>query len=88
MKSGTKDQAEGKFHKVKGKFKELAGELSHNTNLEAAGTYEKTAGIVQEKIGQIKKALASSDSGVSYSGWSLATRLRLHNAPQPGLRKA
>jgi uncharacterized protein YjbJ (UPF0337 family) len=88
MKSGVQDQAEGKFHKVKGKLKELAGELSHNPKLEASGTCEKTAGIVQEKIGQIKKSLASSDSGVSYSGLSLFTRLRFHDTPQPGLRKA
>ena len=55
MKSGTQDQAEGKFHKVKGKIKELAGELSDNPTLEAEGTDEKIAGIVQEKIGQVKK---------------------------------
>jgi len=28
MKSSTKDQTEGKFHKVKGKLKEIAGELT------------------------------------------------------------
>ena len=57
MKSGTKDQAEGKFHKVKGKLKELAGEISDNPKLEADGAVEKIAGIVQEKIGQVKKVL-------------------------------
>jgi uncharacterized protein YjbJ (UPF0337 family) len=57
MKSSTADQAEGKFHKVKGKLKEIAGELSDNPNLEAEGTYEKLAGKVQEKIGQVKKVL-------------------------------
>ena len=55
MKSSTKDQAEGKFHKVKGKVKEIAGELSDNPKLEAEGTDEKIAGKVQEKIGQVKK---------------------------------
>jgi hypothetical protein len=30
MKSSTKDQAEGKFHKVKGKIKEIAGKVSLN----------------------------------------------------------
>ena len=30
MKSSTKDQAEGKFHIVKGKFKEIAGDLNDN----------------------------------------------------------
>ena len=57
MKSSTKDQAEGKFHKVKGKLMEIAGELSDNPKLEAEGTGEKVAGIVQEKIGQVKKVL-------------------------------
>jgi uncharacterized protein YjbJ (UPF0337 family) len=57
MKSSTKDQAEGKFRKVKGKLKEIAGGLSDNPKLEVAGIYEKIAGIVQEKIGQVKKAL-------------------------------
>jgi uncharacterized protein YjbJ (UPF0337 family) len=55
MKSSTKDQAEGKFHKIKGKVKEVAGKLSDNDELEVEGTDEKIAGKVQEKIGQVKK---------------------------------
>jgi uncharacterized protein YjbJ (UPF0337 family) len=55
MKSSTKDQAVGKFHKAKGTFKEVAGDLSDNPKLEAEGTVEKIAGKVQEKIGQINK---------------------------------
>jgi uncharacterized protein YjbJ (UPF0337 family) len=57
MKSSTKDQAEGRFHELKGKVKEVAGELSDNPKLEAQGTGEKIAGNVQEKIGQVKKVL-------------------------------
>jgi len=57
MKSGTKDQAEGKFHKAKGNLKEIAGKLSGNPKLEAEGSDEKIAGKVQEKIGQVKKVL-------------------------------
>jgi uncharacterized protein YjbJ (UPF0337 family) len=57
MKSSTKDQMEGKFHKVKGKLKEIAGELSDNPKLEAEGSDERIAGKVQEKIGQVKKVL-------------------------------
>jgi uncharacterized protein YjbJ (UPF0337 family) len=34
MKSSTKDQAEGTFHQVKGKVKEVAGKLSDNAELE------------------------------------------------------
>jgi uncharacterized protein YjbJ (UPF0337 family) len=55
MKSSTQDQAEGAFLKIKGKLKEVAGNLSDNPELEAEGADEKRAGIVQEKIGQIKK---------------------------------
>ncbi len=60
MKSSTKDQAQGAFHQVKGKVKELAGKLSDNPKLEAQGTGEKIAGKVQEKIGQVKKVLGKS----------------------------
>jgi len=55
MKSSTTDQVEGKFLKIKGKVKEIAGELSDNPKLEAEGTAEQIAGMVQEKIGQVKK---------------------------------
>ena len=57
MKSSMQDQAEGTFHKVKGKLKEVAGEVTDNPKLEAEGTAEKIAGKVQEKIGQVKKVL-------------------------------
>ena len=57
MKLSTKDEAKGKFHEVNGKIKEVAGQLSGDQNLEAEGTGEKIAGIVQEKIGQVKKVL-------------------------------
>jgi uncharacterized protein YjbJ (UPF0337 family) len=55
MKSSTMDEAEGTFHQIKGKLKEIAGELSDNPKLEAEGTGEKIAGELQEKIGQVKK---------------------------------
>jgi uncharacterized protein YjbJ (UPF0337 family) len=57
MKSSTKDQAEGKFHEVKGSIKEIAGKLSDNPKLEGEGTGEKIAGKVQGKIGQVEKVL-------------------------------
>jgi uncharacterized protein YjbJ (UPF0337 family) len=59
MKSSTKDEAQGKFHAVKGKVKEVAGKLSDNPNLEAEGTSEKIAGKFQEKVGQVKKVLGA-----------------------------
>ena len=55
MKSSTRDKAEGMFHKMKGKVKEVAGDLTDNPKLEAAGTGEKIAGKAQEKMGQVKK---------------------------------
>jgi uncharacterized protein YjbJ (UPF0337 family) len=57
MKASTKDQAEGKFHEVKGKVKETAGHLTNNPDLETDGTAEKLAGNVQDKIGQLEKVL-------------------------------
>jgi uncharacterized protein YjbJ (UPF0337 family) len=59
MKSSTQDKAEGTFHQVKGKIKEVAGKLSDNPEMEAEGAGEKIAGKVQEKIGQVKKVLGS-----------------------------
>ena len=57
MKPSTKDNAEGKFHQMKGKVKEKAGQLTNNRDLEAEGTLEKAAGKVQGIIGQVEKAL-------------------------------
>ena len=57
MKSSTKDEAEGKWHKVKGKIKEIAGKVSMNPDLEAEGQDEILVGKAQEKIGQVKKVV-------------------------------
>jgi len=40
---------------MKGKVKEVIGELSNNPKLEAEGAGEKIAGKAQKKIGEIKK---------------------------------
>jgi uncharacterized protein YjbJ (UPF0337 family) len=55
MKSSKQDKAEGTFHKVKGKVKEIAGALGDNPKLEAEGRDEKNAGKIQKKVGQVKK---------------------------------
>ena len=57
MKSSIRDKAEGTFHEVKGKVKEVAGEITDNSELEDEGTGEKIAGKVQKKIGEVKKVL-------------------------------
>ena len=57
MKESTKDQAQGKFHKVKGSIKEIAGKISGKPKLQDEGTVEKTAGKIQEKIGQVETVI-------------------------------
>ena len=54
MKSGTRDNAEGNLHKIKGKIKETVGKLVGNPDLETEGKIEKIQGKIQEKRGQIK----------------------------------
>lgn len=55
MKQSSKDQAEGKFHEVKGKVKEKVGRATNNPNLEDEGTTEKVGGKVQKKVGQVER---------------------------------
>jgi uncharacterized protein YjbJ (UPF0337 family) len=55
MKSSTRDQAEGKFHEIKGKLREVAGKLSDNPKLEAEGSFEKVSGQVQGRVGHAKR---------------------------------
>lgn len=57
MKSGNRDEAEGRLHKVKGKIKETVGKIIRNRDLEAEGKVEKNRGKAQEKRGQIKTIL-------------------------------
>jgi uncharacterized protein YjbJ (UPF0337 family) len=57
MKRSSRNKAQGKFHEIKGKVKEKAGQLTNNPNLEAEGTVEKAAGKVQKKIGLAEEAL-------------------------------
>jgi uncharacterized protein YjbJ (UPF0337 family) len=56
MKSSTKDQAKGKFHKVKGKLEEIAGELSDNPDLEAEGTGEKIAAKFRKRSDRSRRS--------------------------------
>jgi uncharacterized protein YjbJ (UPF0337 family) len=55
MKSSTRDNAEGKLHRVRGKIKEIVGKAIMNPDLEAEGKEDSRTGKVQEKIGEIKK---------------------------------
>lgn len=55
MKTSTKDQVEGKLHRVKGKIEETVGKRSNNPDLEVKGRVEKIEGEAQEKAGHVKK---------------------------------
>jgi len=57
MKSSIRDKAEGTFHEIKGKVKEVSGKITDNHTLEAKGKAEKIAGKVQEKVAQVKNVL-------------------------------
>lgn len=57
MKDSTIDQAQGVFHKVKGKFLELAGKVSVNPELEGKGKDEKRSGKIQQKVGEVEKVV-------------------------------
>ncbi|SMP66884.1 Uncharacterized conserved protein YjbJ, UPF0337 family [Desulfonatronum zhilinae] len=56
MKSSTMDEAEGKLHQGKGKIKEVLGRAVNNPEMEAEGKIEKLGGVVQEKVGDVKRA--------------------------------
>ena len=57
MKPSTRDKIKGKFHEVRGKAKEKAGQLANDPDLEAEGQTEMIAGKVQRRIGQVEKVL-------------------------------
>ena len=57
MKSSTADKVEGKFHEVKGKVKEKAGQVTNNSGLQAEGILETGAGKVQGILGRVEKSL-------------------------------
>jgi uncharacterized protein YjbJ (UPF0337 family) len=53
--SSTHDKVEGKVHEVKGAVKESIGRATNNPNLEDEGTAERVNGVVEKKVGDIKK---------------------------------
>jgi uncharacterized protein YjbJ (UPF0337 family) len=57
--TGTHDEAEGNFHKLKGTVKHKIGQFTNNPDLEDEGTAEKIDGTVEKKVGQVKKVFGS-----------------------------
>lgn len=55
MNPSTNDQLEGKFHEVKGKIKETAGQVTNNPDLESEGKVENLGGKLQKKLGQVEQ---------------------------------
>jgi uncharacterized protein YjbJ (UPF0337 family) len=53
--SGTHDQVEGKVHEVKGAIKQKIGHATNNPNLEDEGTAERINGVIEKKVGDVKK---------------------------------
>ncbi len=57
MKPSTEDRAEGTLHEIKGKIKEEVGKVTNRPDVEDSGSAENNAGIAQEWIGRVKKAV-------------------------------
>lgn len=53
--SMNKDQVKGRTNEVKGKIKEVAGDLVGNEKLEEKGRIQKNIGKTQAKYGDVKK---------------------------------
>jgi uncharacterized protein YjbJ (UPF0337 family) len=55
MNSSTTDKTKGTAKQATGKAKEVAGKVIGDPNLQDRGTAEKADGIIQEKVGEVKK---------------------------------
>jgi len=57
LKSGTRDEAEGKWHQIRWEIREITGKFGMDPGLESEGKDEGRSGKVQEKIGEIEKVV-------------------------------
>jgi uncharacterized protein YjbJ (UPF0337 family) len=57
MLNSTKQELEGKLRETKGSAKQELGEATNDPQLESEGRTEKVAGIVQDTLGKVEKAL-------------------------------
>jgi uncharacterized protein YjbJ (UPF0337 family) len=53
--SSTHDRVEGKVHEVKGAIKEKIGQMTNDPNLQDRGTAERIDGVIEKKVGDVKK---------------------------------
>jgi uncharacterized protein YjbJ (UPF0337 family) len=59
----NKDQVNGRVKAVKGKIKEVTGDVVGNERLEARGKVQKSLGKAQAKYGDVKKDVVESAKG-------------------------
>jgi uncharacterized protein YjbJ (UPF0337 family) len=55
MDPSTQHQVDGAIDELKGKVKEMAGQLTNNPDLEQKGQTQALSGKIQQKAGQIEK---------------------------------
>jgi len=60
MKSSTKDQAEGTFHELKGKVKEIAGKLSDNRSWKRKAPVKRSPAKFRERSARSRRYWGSS----------------------------
>jgi len=53
----NQDQVKGKWDQIKGRAKEAWGVLTDDDFKKAEGSVEKLYGVIQEKVGDTKKAI-------------------------------
>jgi uncharacterized protein YjbJ (UPF0337 family) len=56
-KDSTRDQLTGLAKQAKGRVEAAAGELAGSSRLKVKGAADQAAGVVQKRIGALKKAL-------------------------------
>jgi len=57
--TSTHDRVEGKVHEVKGAIKEKIGQATNNPDLQDEGTAERVDGVIERKVGDIKKVFGN-----------------------------
>ena len=57
VKSGARDEVEGTAKKLIGTVEQGSGKVLHSEKLEGRGSRKKAEGIVQAKVGEIKRVL-------------------------------
>jgi len=59
----NKDQVTGRIKEAEGKAKEVIGKVVGNQRLEAKGKMQKTLGVFQAKMGDVKKDVKKAIKG-------------------------